>query len=102
VTKLDVLDGLDEIKICTGYDYNGESVDYLPADAESWDVLEPEYTTFPGWSESCRGATSLEQLPANARNYLKAMEEFCGAPVHMISTGPERSEIILLQYPFTS
>jgi len=100
VTKLDVLDGLEELKICIGYKSDGEAVDNLPLDADHWDKLEPVYQSFPGWSDSSRGATSLEQLPANARAYLKAMEEFCGAPVHMISTGPDRKEIITLRYPF--
>ena len=101
VTKLDVLDGLEEVKICTGYQSNGQSVDNLPLDADLWNELEPVYQSFPGWSESSRGATTLEELPANARAYLKAMEEHCDAPVHMVSTGPDRSEIITLRYPFS-
>ena len=101
VTKLDVLDGLEEIKICIGYRCDGEAVDNLPLDADLWNDLEPVYQSFPGWEESSRGASTLEQLPANARAYLKAMEEFCGAPVHMVSTGPDRSEIIVVHYPFS-
>jgi adenylosuccinate synthase len=100
VTKLDVLDGFDEIKICTAYRLNGELLDAPPLDSHSWADLEPVYQTFPGWSESSRGATTLEELPENARNYLKVMEELCGAPVHIVSTGPDRSENIIIQYPY--
>ena len=100
VTKLDVLDGLEEIKICTAYRLNGELLDAPPLDSHSWGDLEPVYESFPGWSESSRGVTSLDKLPQNARNYLKAMEKMCGAPVHIVSTGPERSENIIIQYPY--
>ncbi|MFC1740479.1 adenylosuccinate synthase, partial [Pseudomonadota bacterium] len=100
VTKLDVLDGLEEIRICTAYRLNGELLDAPPLDAESWADLEPVYESFPGWSESSRGTTSMEELPVNARAYLAAMEELCGAPVHIVSTGPERSENIIIQYPY--
>ena len=100
VTKLDVLDGFEEIKICTAYRLNGELLDAPPLDSHSWGDLEPVYESFPGWSESSRGVTSLDRLPQNARNYLKAMEKMCGAPVHIVSTGPERSENIIIQYPY--
>ena len=100
VTKLDVLDGFEEIKICTAYRLNGELLDAPPLDAHSWADLEPVYESFPGWTESSRGATSLDQLPANAQSYLQAMEELCGAPVHIVSTGPDRSESIIIKYPF--
>ena len=100
VTKLDVLDGFEEIKICTAYRLNGELLDAPPLDARSWADLEPVYESFPGWTESSRGATSLDQLPANAQSYLQAMEELCGAPVHIVSTGPDRSESIIIKYPF--
>ena len=100
VTKLDVLDGFEEIKICTAYRLNGELLDAPPLDARSWADLEPVYESFPGWTESSRGATSLDQLPANARSYLQAMEELCGAPVHIVSTGPDRAESIIIKYPF--
>ncbi|MDH3941756.1 MAG: adenylosuccinate synthase [Xanthomonadales bacterium] len=100
VTKLDVLDGFEEIKICTAYRLNGELLDAPPLDSHSWGDLEPVYESFPGWSESSRGVTSLDKLPQNARNYLKAMEKMCGAPVHIVSTGPERSENIIIQYPY--
>jgi adenylosuccinate synthase len=100
VTKLDVMDGFDEISICTHYRLDGKIIDAPPLDADAWGRLEPVYETFPGWQESSRGATEMEQLPANARAYLKAMEELCGAPVHIVSTGPDRRENIILQYPF--
>ena len=100
VTKLDVLDGFDEIKICTHYRLGGETLDAPPMDAEAWAELKPVYETFPGWSESSRGATSTDELPANARSYLMAMEDLCGAPVHIVSTGPDRAENIIIKYPF--
>ena len=100
VTKLDVLDGFDEIKICTHYRLGGEMLDAPPMDAEAWAELEPVYETFPGWLESSRGATSTDELPANARSYLMAMEDLCGAPVHIVSTGPDRAENIIIKYPF--
>ena len=100
VTKLDVLDGFDEIRICTHYRLGGEVLDAPPMDAESWAELEPVYETFPGWSDSSRGATTTDELPANARSYLMAMEDLCGAPVHIVSTGPDRAENIVIKYPF--
>ncbi len=100
VTKLDVLDGFEEIKICTAYRLNGELLDAPPLDAHSWADLEPVYESFPGWAESSRGATSMDQLPANAQSYLRVMEELCGAPVHIVSTGPDRAESIIVKYPF--
>jgi adenylosuccinate synthase len=100
VTKLDVMDGLDEIKICTAYELNGETLDSTPLNADDWDALEPVYESFPGWQDSSRGATRLDQLPENARAYLDAMEERVGAPIHIISTGPDRTENIILTYPF--
>jgi len=100
VTKLDVLDGLDELKICTAYRLAGEELESTPLVADDWADLEPVYRPFPGWRESTRGATTMEQLPANARKYLEAMGELVGVPVHIVSTGPDRNENIFLQYPF--
>jgi adenylosuccinate synthase len=100
VTKLDVLDGFEEIKICTAYRLHGELLDAPPLDSHSWADLEPVYQSFPGWPESSRGATSIDDLPANARSYLQAMEALCGAPVHIVSTGPDRIESIIIKYPF--
>jgi adenylosuccinate synthase len=100
VTKLDVLDGFEEIRICSAYRLHGELLDAPPLHAESWADLEPVYETFPGWSESSRGTTKMDELPANARSYIEAMEELCGAPVHIVSTGPDRAENILIRYPY--
>jgi adenylosuccinate synthase len=100
VTKLDVLDGFDEIRVCTAYRLGDEVLDAPPLDVEDWARLEPIYETFPGWQESSRGATRMEDLPANARSYLEAMEALCGAPVHIVSTGPDRNENIVIRYPF--
>ena len=100
VTKLDVMDGFEEIRICTSYRLGDEILDAPPLDADAWAELEPVYETFPGWSGSCRGMTRMEDLPANARSYLAAMEDLCGAPVHIVSTGPDRAENIIIKYPF--
>ena len=99
VTKLDVLDGMDTIKVGIGYGLNGEVLEVPPTNAEAWDELEVEYESFPGWQQSTRGLTRFDDLPGNARAYIKSMESLCGAPVHMISTGPDRKETIILQHP---
>jgi adenylosuccinate synthase len=100
VTKLDVLDGFEEIRICTAYRLDGELLEAPPLDAQDWAKLEPVYESFPGWQEASRGARSMDDLPANARAYLRTMEDLCGAPVHIVSTGPDRNENIILRYPF--
>jgi len=100
VTKLDVMDGFEEIRICTHYRLGGEVLDAPPLDADAWAELEPVYETFPGWQESTRGVTRMEDLPPNARSYLDAMESHCGAAVHIVSTGPDRAENIVVRYPF--
>ena len=100
LTKLDVLDGLDEISVCVGYvDANGETV-ANPIDAVDYENLNPVYETLPGWSESTLGLKSLEALPDNARAYIARLEELVGAPIDIISTGPDREETILLRHPF--
>jgi adenylosuccinate synthase len=99
VTKLDVLDGMEEVKVCTAYRLDGETVHTPPTNPDDWERLEPVYESFPGWSQSSRGARSLEELPANARAYLQAMEQISGAPIHMVSTGPDRSENIIIRHP---
>ena len=99
VTKLDVLDGLENIKVGIAYRLNGELLDVPPLNAEAWDEVEVEYETFPGWTETTRGVTRFDDLPANAKTYLAAMEALCGAPVHMVSTGPERNESIIIRHP---
>ncbi len=99
VTKLDVLDGVESIKVGIAYRLNGEVLDVPPQNPEAWDELEVEYESFPGWQENTRGVTRMEDLPANARTYLAAMEALCGAPVHMVSTGPDRKENIIIKHP---
>ena len=81
------------------YRLNGELLDAPPKCADDWADLEVEYESFPGWKESTRGVTRLEDLPANAKTYLGAMEALCGAPIHMVSTGPERKENIIIRHP---
>jgi adenylosuccinate synthase len=100
ITKLDVLDGLDTIKLCTRYNYQGELLDIPPLGADAIEQCEAVYEEMPGWSESTEGVKSVEELPENARNYLKRLEEVVGVPVDIISTGPERDETIILKHPF--
>ena len=100
VTKLDVLDGLEEMKICTGYKIDGRFSDILPVGADDLERCEPVYESMPGWSETTVGVKTLDGLPAAARAYIKRMEEVCGVPVDMISTGPDRDETIVLRHPF--
>lgn len=100
ITKLDVMDGIEEIKICVGYEFEGKRTDILPFGADAVAKCVPVYETLPGWAESTFGAQSYDALPENARRYLKRIEEVCGAPVAIISTGPDREQTILLQHPF--
>ena len=100
VTKLDVLDGIEEMKICTGYRIDGRFSDILPVGADDLERCEPVYESLPGWSESTVGVKRFEALPKAAQNYLKRMEALCGVPVDMISTGPDREETIVLRHPF--
>jgi adenylosuccinate synthase len=100
VMKLDVLDGIEEMKICTGYKLDGQFTDILPVGADELERCEPVYETMPGWTASTVGVKTLEGLPAAARAYIKRMEEVCGVPVDMISTGPDREETIVLRHPF--
>ena len=101
LTKLDVLDGLEELKICVGYkDVNGNDIN-VPFDAEGWEEVQPVYESLPGWSENTFGAQSLDALPANAIAYIKRIEELVGAPADIISTGPDRVETIVLRHPFS-
>ncbi len=99
VTKLDVLDELETIKIGIAYRLNGELLDVPPQNAEDWGNLEVEYESFPGWQESTRGITRMEDLPVKAKSYLSAMESLCGAPVHIVSTGPDRKENVIIKHP---
>ncbi len=100
LTKLDVLDGLETVKICVAYkNAAGEEIE-APTDADSYDGLVPVYEEMPGWSESTLGATCLEELPANARAYVKRIEELIGTPIDIVSTGPDRNETIVLRHPY--
>jgi adenylosuccinate synthase len=100
ITKLDVLDGLPEIRICTGYRLGARLLDVLPLDADEIAACEPVYETLPGWRETTAGLTNWEQLPANARRYLERMQSLIGAPIDMVSTGPDRVHTVLLRHPF--
>ena len=101
LTKLDVLDELDEIKMCTSYMLNGKKLDYLPAGAEDQFKIEPIYETFTGWKESTKGVRNVENLPDKARKYIYALEDFIEAKISSISTSPEREDTILLENPFS-
>ncbi|WLI87589.1 adenylosuccinate synthase [Massilia sp. R2A-15] len=100
LTKLDVLDGIESLKLCTGYKIDGRDVDIFPVGAEEAGRCEPVYEEMPGWKESTVGAKSLAELPAAARNYIKRIEELVGVPIDMVSTGPDRVETIVLRHPF--
>ena len=100
LTKLDVLDGLEEISVCVGYTNDAGETVANPIDAVDYENLRPVYETLPGWSESTVGLKSLDALPANARAYISRLEALVGAPIDIISTGPDREETILLRHPF--
>ncbi|MDH4991533.1 adenylosuccinate synthase [Aquamicrobium lusatiense] len=100
LTKLDVLDGLDEIKVCTGYMLDGEKIDYLPAIQGAQARVQPIYETLEGWKETTAGARSWNDLPAQAVKYVRHIEELIGAPVALLSTSPERDDTILVTDPF--
>ena len=100
LTKLDVLDGFDEIKICVGYMLDGEKLDRLPAGQNAQSRVEPVYETYDGWSQSTRGARSWGELPAQAVKYVRRVEELIGCPVTLLSTSPERDDTILMKDPF--
>ena len=102
ITKLDVLDGLTEIKVCVGYKLNGADVDILPLDADDINACEPVFETLPGWSESSFGVTDWAALPVNARAYLQRVQALIGAPIDMVSTGPDRDHTIVLRHPYTA
>lgn len=99
-TKLDVLDGMDEIRVCTAYRINGEVMNRLPASARAMTAVEPVYETFQGWPGSTKGARSWADLPAEAVKYVRRVEELIGKPVAMLSTSPEREDVILMRDPF--
>jgi len=100
LTKLDVLDGFETLKICTGYELDGEVLDYLPTAADQQARVTPVFETLPGWSESTEGARSWAELPAEAIKYVRRVEELIGCPVALLSTSPEREDTILVTDPF--
>jgi len=100
LTKLDVLDGFERVKICTGYRLNGELLDYLPAHSADQAGVEPVYEEMEGWSETTAGARSWAELPAQAIKYIRRVEELIGTPVALVSTSPEREDTILVRDPF--
>ncbi|MEM7172770.1 MAG: adenylosuccinate synthase [Pseudomonadota bacterium] len=99
-TKLDVLDGLPELKVCKGYRIDGQEVDYLPASSKQQASAEPIYETMPGWGESTQGARSWADLPASAVKYIRRVEELIEVPIALLSTSPERDDTILVRDPF--
>jgi adenylosuccinate synthase len=100
LTKLDVLDGFDELKICVGYRLGDQTLDYLPANVEDQAAVTPIYESKPGWSESTRGARTARDLPANAIKYVRRVEELIGCSAAILSTSPERDDVILTRDPF--
>lgn len=101
ITKLDVMDGIEKIQICVGYTLSdGSTTDILPFGADAVANCTPIYETLDGWTESTFGVKSYDALPENAKKYLKRIEEVCGAPIAIVSTGPDREETILIQHPF--
>ncbi len=100
ITKLDILDGQKEINICTSYKCGNETLETFPTEAAILERCKPQYESFPGWNESTSGLTEYDDLPANARKYLKTIEKMLGVEVHMISTGPGREALILLEEQF--
>jgi adenylosuccinate synthase len=102
LTKLDVLDGFEELKICVGYELDGERLDHLPTAAALQARVTPVYETMEGWSETTAGARSWAELPAQAIKYVRRIEELIGCPVAMLSTSPEREDTILVTDPFTT
>jgi adenylosuccinate synthase len=100
LTKLDVLDGFDKIKVCVGYRLDGEVIDYLPASTVSQSKVEPVYEVMEGWSDSTRGARTWADLPATAVKYIRRIEEIIQAPVHLLSTSPDRQDTIMVRDPF--
>jgi adenylosuccinate synthase len=101
ITKLDVMDGIKEINICVGYKLNGKTIDLLPVGADDVEGCTPIYESVPGWTETTFGVKTWDGLPKNAQHYLKRLEEVCGVPIAIVSTGPERDETIVIEHPFS-
>jgi adenylosuccinate synthase len=100
ITKLDVLDGLDPIRICVGYRIKGLITAEPPLSVEGYADVEPVYEELPGWRESTGGITDYQALPGNARRYLERLAHLVAVPIEMISTGPDREQTVVLQHPF--
>ncbi|MDH5445230.1 MAG: adenylosuccinate synthase [Gammaproteobacteria bacterium] len=100
LTKMDVLDGIETLRIAVGYDSDGKDVDTPPIGADAYELCTPKYIEMPGWSESTVGVKSYDDLPENAKAYIRKIEEVVGVPVDIISTGPDRKETIVLRHPF--
>ncbi len=102
LTKLDVLDGMEEVQICVGYEIDGQRIESAPFSADTYSRCVPIYESMPGWQESTVGVKELNGLPQAARDYITRIEELTGVPVHQISTGPDREETIVLRDPYTA
>ena len=100
ITKLDVMDGMETVKICVAYELNGKQVDTPPVGADGFEQCKPVFIEMPGWAESTVGAKNYDELPENAKAYLKKVEELCETPIDIISTGPDRAETMVLRHPF--
>ena len=100
ITKLDVLDGLKELLLCTGYELDGELIDILPMGADDIERCKPVYETMEGWSDSTVGVTQYDKLPTNARLYLQRIEQVTGVPIHVVSTSPDRDHTIMVRHPY--
>jgi adenylosuccinate synthase len=100
ITKLDVLDGIKELLLCTGYELDGEITDILPMGADDIERCKPIYETLPGWDDSTVGVTQYDKLPINAQLYLQRIAQVTGVPIHMVSTSPDRDHTILMRHPF--
>jgi len=100
ITKLDVLDGMEHIKVCIAYEYRGKRTEYAPLDVQGWEEIHPVYLEFSGWSESTHGVTQWDQLPAAARAWLRAVEELAGCPISIVSTGADREHTLVLRDPW--
>ena len=102
LTKLDVLDELDEIKICVAYQLDGKKIDYLPAAVDDQLKVTPIYKTFKGWKSSTKGIKNFKDLPINAKNYVSELGKFIETKISSISTSPERNDTILIEDPFNN
>ncbi|MCD6224463.1 MAG: adenylosuccinate synthetase, partial [Deltaproteobacteria bacterium] len=100
ITKLDVLGGLESLKICTGYECKGRAINNFPSDIKTLGLCKPVYESLPGWEEDISGITQLAKLPDNAKKYIKRIEELAETPAQIISVGPGRDETIMINNPF--